>query len=183
MSAFLAKFTDSYGEMKKTSSLVGVSLLLAMSIVLSYVLRLELGPELRIGLAFVATALMGMLYGPVAAGFAAGAGDLIKYVLRPSGPYFFGFTLNAILAGVVYGLFFYKGKAGLTRIVLAKTVVNVALNGLLNTYWLSILYGDAYGVLLWPRIIKNVTMLPIEIGVLFLALGAISRVLVRLKKL
>lgn len=170
MKSFVNLFVDSWEELKNLRSLTGISLLLALSILLSFFFRIEIGPTQKMGVAFVATALMGCLYGPVAAGLAAGAGDIIKYFIKPTGPYFFGFTLNTILAGVVYGIFLYKGKTGLHRLIAAKTIVNFVLNGLLNTFWLSCLYGDAYGVLLWPRIIKNAGMLPFEVALLFVML-------------
>lgn len=170
MKQITSLFVDSWGELKKLRSLTGVSLLLALSILLSFFFRIELGPTQKMGVAFVATALMGCLYGPVAAGLAAGTGDILKYFIKPTGPYFFGFTLNTILAGVAYGVFLYKGKTSLPRLIAAKAFVNIVLNGLLNTFWLSCLYGDAYGVMLWPRLAKNVGMLPFEVALLFLVL-------------
>lgn len=176
-------FKDSWNELKNVRSLTGLSLLLALSVLLSFFFRLELGTALKVGVAFIATALMGALYGPVAAGLAAGVGDILKYLIKPTGPYFFGFTLTAILAGMVYGLFLYKGKTSLPRIIAAKTIINLAINGLLSTYWLTMLYGKSYRVMLWPRLVKNAGMLPIEITLLFFVLPLTMAALRRAKLL
>ena len=36
-----------------------------------------------------------------------GLGDLIQFVIKPTGAYFPGWTISAALAGFIYGLFFY----------------------------------------------------------------------------
>ena len=103
-------FRRSAAQLRDLRSLTGASLLLALSILLTYFFRLDFGGSLSVGLSFNATALMGMLFGPVVTGLANGLGDIIKCVLKPQGPYFFGYTFNAMLAGVIYGVFLY-GKS------------------------------------------------------------------------
>ena len=90
------KFRQSAQELKSVRTLTGVSMLLAMSIVISFVGSVRLTETLKIGLGYLITALLGMLYGPFTAAIAAGAGDIIKYLLKPDGAYFFGFTLTAM---------------------------------------------------------------------------------------
>lgn len=104
---------------------------------------------------------------------------MIKFLLKPDGIFFPGFTLNAILGGVIYGLFFYKNRVSLSRCIAAKVSVNLFLNILLNTYWLSILYGDAYLVLLVSRLWKNIVLLPFEVTLLFVVLRTVSALLPR----
>ena len=58
-----------------------------------------------------------------------------------------------------------------------KYIANVFINILLNTVWLSILYGKAFSVLVVPRITKNLIALPIEVIILFLLLTSIKKVL------
>ena len=113
----------------------------------------------------------------------AAAGDLIKYVLKPTGPYVWGFTFNAALAGLIYGLFLYKGKVSVWRVVAAKGLVNVLVNGVLGTYWKTLLYGKAFMVTVVPSVVKNITMLPIECLILYVSLKAFQEVFRRLKKL
>ena len=124
-----------------------------------------------------------MLYGPVVLALSAGAGDLIKYVLKPTGPYFWGFTFNAALAGLFYGLFLYKGKVSWWRVIGAKATVNILVNGVLGTYWKTVLYGKAFAITVVPSIVKNITMLPVECIILYVSLKAFQEVFRRLKKL
>lgn len=171
---------SSYGELKNPRSLTGLSMLLALSILLAYFFRIDIGPQLSIGLSFIATALMGMLYGPVAAGLANGLGDLIKFVIKPQGgAYFIGFTFNVVLAGAIYGFLLYKRKPTLLRAATAKTLVNLVVNAFLNTMWMSLLYGQGFQAMIIPRIVKNITLLPLEIALLYTVLTASYRALSR----
>lgn len=174
-----ANFAGSIREFSHFSSIAGASMLLAVSIVLSIFVMIPISPTLKMGIAYLATAMLGMIFGPVLGGLTAGLGDLIKFLLKPDGIFFPGFTLNAILGGVIYGLFFYKNRVSLSRCIAAKVSVNLFLNILLNTYWLSILYGDAYLVLLVSRLWKNIVLLPFEVTLLFVVLRTVSALLPR----
>jgi len=57
-------FRRSAAQLRDLRSLTGASLLLALSILLTYFFRLDFGGSLSVGLSFNATALMGMLFGP-----------------------------------------------------------------------------------------------------------------------
>lgn len=129
---------------------------------------------LKIGLNFLITGSMGLLFGPVPAVLGATAVDLIGYVVRPSGPYFFGFTINAMLTGFIYGCFFYRQPYKLLRVFLAKATVSVIINVILSTLWLSVLYGKAFFVLLPVRLVKNLVQLPFETALLFVTLKAVD---------
>ena len=108
-----------------------------------------------------------MFYGPVVAGLMAGTGDVLKYFLFPQNAGFFpGFTLNAILGGVIYGLFFYRQKITVWRVFLAKLTVVLVVNIFLGTLWNSILYGQGYWGILPARVIKNLMQLPVDVGTL-----------------
>lgn len=156
-------------------------MVLAISIVLSYI-SIQVSPSLRIGVAFLATAMLGMLFGPVLGGVVAGLGDVIKFFLKPTGPFFPGFTITALLGGVIYGMFFYKNKVTLSRCVFAKLCVNVLLNIVLNTFWNSILMGKAFWALLVPRVWKNIVLLPVEITLLYVVLRTVSIVMPRINR-
>lgn len=175
------KFRQSAQELKSVRTLTGVSMLLAMSVVISFTASVRLTETLKIGLGYLITALLGMMYGPFTAAIAAGAGDIIQYLLKPDGQFFFGFTLTAMLGGVVYGVFFYKERVTIVRAVAAKTTVTLFLNCLLNTVWISLLYGQPFTASLTLRVIKNVVALPIEIVLLYIVLNAMTKVIQRAK--
>lgn len=181
MNIFVKKCKDSFKELKNLNSLVGISMLLALSVALSF-FSIELGPSIKIGPGFIVTALLGMIYGPIAGGVAAGTGDIIKYIIKPTGAYFPGFTLTAILGGFIYGLFFYKNRCSITKSIISKLIVNLFLNVSLNTFWISIIGGKAFNILITPRILKNLISLPIEIMILYFVLSRVSIILAKTQK-
>ena len=175
------KFRQSAQELKQVRTLTGVAMLLAMSVVISFTASVRVTETIKIGLGYLITALLGMLYGPFTAALAAGAGDLIKYLLKPDGAYFFGFTLTAMLGGVVYGVVFYREKCTIPRAIASKATVSLLLNCLLNTVWVSWLYGMPFLGALGPRVIKNLMALPIEIVLLYIVLNGMNKVIQRAK--
>ena len=106
--------------------------------------------------------------------------DLIGYIIRPTGPYFFGFTLDKALSGLLYGLFFYRRPIRLWRAAAAKGLVSLLVNCILATYWLSILYGKSISVLLPARVIKNAAALPFEAAAIWLLLTGVQRAWARI---
>ena len=171
------KFRQSAQELKQVRTLTGV----AMSVVISFTASVRVTETIKIGLGYLITALLGMLYGPFTAALAAGAGDLIKYLLKPDGAYFFGFTLTAMLGGVVYGVFFYRERCTIPRAIASKATVSLLLNCLLNTVWVSWLYGMPFLGALGPRVIKNLMALPFEIVLLSIVLNGMNKVIQRAK--
>lgn len=176
MNLLFKKFVSSAKELKKIHSLAGMSMLISLSVVLSF-FDLNLNESLRISFDFIAIALLGMLYGPFAGGICAGLSDIVAYLIKPTGPFFPGFTITSILGGIIYGVFFYKSKPDLWKAVAAKTLINLFLNSMLNTVWLSIMLGKAMEILQIPRLIKNLIMLPIEVVLLYVAWIAVAKAL------
>lgn len=117
---------------------------------------------LRIGFGFLPISMIAVMYGPIWAGAAYAVGDVIGAFLFPSGPFFPGFTLTAFLTGLVFGIILYQKDVTWKRALLASSVVVLLLNLVLDTYWLSILYGNAFIGLLPARIIKVAFAIPVE---------------------
>lgn len=155
-------FKRSAKEFKKTETITYCAMLGAMSIGLSY-FSLNIGNYLRIGFSGIVNQLVSLMMGPsVSMGFGA-ALDLIKYYLKPTGPYFPGFTFTAFLACIIYGVIYYKKPINIWRIMSANLIVAIVCNILLNTLWISILYSEkAFFVILPARIIKNLIMVPVD---------------------
>ena len=146
-----------------TSRLVTMAFLIALEIILTRFCSINT-PILRIGFGFLPVAMMGIMYGPIWAAIGYAVGDVLGMIIFPSGMYFPGFTLTAVLTGFVFG-FFLKGKEKITwkNVLPASLVVLLGLNLCLDTFWLSIMMGDAFAVLLPTRILKCVVMLPIHL--------------------
>ncbi|HJC15531.1 MAG TPA: folate family ECF transporter S component [Candidatus Fusicatenibacter intestinigallinarum] len=162
-------FVSSSQELKKVPALAACAMFAALAMILNSVASISIGPYIKIGFSAIPNQLVDYLFGPVTGSLFAGVLDIVKYVLKPDGAFFFGFTFNAMLAAFIYGCFYYKKKLTLWRVLLAKLIVILVVNVFLNTLWLDMLYGKGFLVLLPARAVKNLIMWPID-SVIFFAL-------------
>ena len=151
-------------KMSRTHRLVLMAMLAAVQIVLSRFLSINLW-NLKIGFAFVPIALAGMLLGPMGAGLTGVVADLIGATLFPSGAFFPGFTLTAFATAFGYGFFLHK-KQGMANILGAVLFSEIVGTILLNTLWISILYGTPFIPVMIPRLGQAVGMGIVEVIVI-----------------
>ena len=151
-------------RISKTHRIVLMALLAAIQIVLSRFLSINLW-NLKIGFAFVPIALAGMLLGPMGAGLTGVVADLIGATLFPSGAFFPGFTLTAFATAFGYGFFLHK-KQGMANILGAVLFSEIVGTILLNTLWISILYGTPFIPVMIPRLGQAVGMGIVEVIVI-----------------
>lgn len=108
MTSFFTQFSDSAKEFKNLKSIVVAALLVALHTVMALFLSIQVTGTLRISISFLANIMVGYMFGPVMGLVCGGLGDIVQFVIKPTGTYFFGWTLNAALAGFIYGCFFYR---------------------------------------------------------------------------
>lgn len=175
------QFRLSSQEFRKTQTLALTALFIAMNVASDALgLRIDITPQLRIGFGFLAAAMIGMLVGPVPAMAAGAASDILGYLVHPvGGVYFPGFTITAILGGMVYGVCLYRGQMTIRRAFTAKLLINLFLNVGLNSVWMTIFYGKAFWTLLPLRAGKNLLVLPLEVALLYLVGKAVERIRAR----
>ena len=159
-----------------TKMLVTAALLIAMQIILSRFLSINAW-NLKIGFAFTAVFVAAYLYGPWFSAVVAAVADVVGASLFPSGAFFPGFTLTAVLTGLVFGLFLYK-KQTPGRIIAAVAIDQLILGLLLNSYWISVLYGSPYVPLLATRAVQCLVMMP----VMYFTISALSKMLAGSKR-
>ena len=176
LSSLPSRFADSFRSLRKTQTITTVGLLLAIQMVLSSYGVIEVTDSLKISLAHLSLAPTAILFGPAAAGLQGGLSDLLGYMLKPSGPYFPGFTLTAALLGVIYGIMLYKTERKLWQIIAARVLVCLLLNITLNTVFLTMLYGPSRLATLPLRIVKNLIQLPIDCILLSAVCRAVNRI-------
>lgn len=149
-----------------------LAMLVALQVVLSRFLVIYIFPWLRISLGFLPIAMAGMLLGPFLACLGGGLGDVIGFFLFPSGGYYFpGFTVTAMVTGLIYGLLLHGMHKGLTlkdrngwlRILLSELMVTLVCYIVLNTLWVSILQGKAVFAILPARALKNIAQYPVNV--------------------
>jgi len=154
-------FSDSFHEFRHVSTITISALLAAMSMALG-AHTWVLGDYIKIGFSTIPAQVAYYLFGP---GFGACFGvakDILNYIVKPTGGFFPGFTFNAMLAGVIYGLLLYKKPLSLWRIFLAELLVAVICNMLLGTLWLAMLYDNGFLAIMPARVLKNLVMWPIN---------------------
>lgn len=140
----------------------------ALAVILSRFLSINIW-NMSIGFSFVPLMLCGMLTGVIFGGVCAALTDFLGATLFPFGPYFPGFTATAFLSGVLFGVIGVlanktKGRwvfAALCTVILAFKELVCSL--LLNSLWISILYGSEYTAVLISRIPLSLATLVLEI--------------------
>lgn len=148
----------------RSISLMG--LLMAIQIILTRFLSITT-PFVRIGFAFIPTAVMGMMFNPFIAGIGNLVADFIGIMMFGSGPYLPGFSLTAFMSAAIYSFFFYRKKMSWLTIIMACLTVTIICDLLLNTYWLYIMAPGT--IAQFPiRLGKSAILLPIKIGVIYL---------------
>lgn len=159
--------------MRKTEvkTMVSCAVLIAAAIVLSRFFSINTW-NLKIGFTFVPVFLAAYLFGAKGGALVGGIADFLGATLFPIGAYFPGFTLTCALNGVVYGLLLHKKQSTL-RILIAVCISQLVLSLMLNTLWISILYGSSFTALLLTRVVQCLVMLPVE----FIIIGVLSRVM------
>lgn len=169
MQSILSRFRESSREFRSVRTLTFTSLLLALKFVLdTYNIRIVITENLRITFGFLALAFIGLLFGPVVGMTAGFISDLIGFMLNNGGgSYFPGYTLTAILGGLIWGLMLYKKPIRVWRFIVAKTTINLFLNLGLNTYWGYLMRGNGALADFPLRIFKNIAMIPIEALLLY----------------
>ena len=151
-------------KMNRTHKLVLMAMLVAIQVVLSRFLSINLW-NLKIGFSFVPIALAGMLLGPIGAGLTGMVADIIGATLFPSGAFFPGFTLTAFITAFGYGFFLHK-KQDMPHILAAVLFSEIVGTLLLNTKWIAILYGTAFLPIFITRVWQAVGMGVVEVVVI-----------------
>ena len=143
-----------------TQTLVVTAFMIALSVVLSKLLSINIS-FLRIGFGFLPIAILAILYGPIIAAIGYGIADIIGALILPTGTFFPGFTLSAVLTGLIFGFCLYKKEVTFVRALIASAIVCLGVNLLLNTFWLTFILGKGFTVLLASRAIKELVAIPI----------------------
>ena len=154
-------FQDSYNELKHVRTVTTIAMFASIGIILGS-LTVQIGDFIKIGFSSIANQFVYYLFGPATGCFYGGALDILKYLIKPTGAFFPGWTVGAMTAGVLYGCFFYKRKLTIVRVLAAELCVSVVCNMILGTLWLDIMYGKGFFVLLPMRVFKNLVMWPVN---------------------
>jgi len=159
------------------------AMLIALEIVLNRFLSINT-MGWKIGFAFIPPMLAAMLYGPGTSALVWALADLLGALLFPIGPYHPGFTICNAIMGFNLGVMLHPdplhlqiGGGNLTfsvglhweKIKLYNILIPVLVNCLavglvINTYWVSTLYGSKtyWGWFLY-RLPEYLVMVPVQV--------------------
>lgn len=195
--AFFGSFKKSAAELKDIRCLVVTAMLIALELALKG-LTIEVTENLKVSVAFITKAAVGMLYGPTVAFFGGLVSDIIGFIIKPTGAFSPLFTLQEGFAAMLYGLFLYKLKLTrrelhdktlqkqstiqIVRVVLAKLSVTVLINLLYTPFALVVTNSMAAGELVYgsvltgypARLLKNAIQFPADCILLIAFLPIVS---------
>lgn len=178
-------FASSVKELKSTRNLVICAMMAALSIILMSTTSFYITPHIKIGFSGLPNRLVDFMFGPVVGAIFGGVMDVLKFLIKPDGGFFFGYIITAIVSGFIYGLFYYRlqikkplrtdltgtklilawAKANALSILLifiANVLIKVLCNIGLNTLWSSMTTGKAFLAILPTRIVKNLIQIPVD---------------------
>ena len=150
-----------------------LSFLIALQLVFSKTLAIRL-PHIDITFGFFALALSGLILGPFYAACGAACADVIGFILFPRGVFFIGYTLTALLGGLVYGIFLYCKPKKLWRVIVATCIIKLGLHLGLNTFWAYLVGGRAFWAHLVTRTPAEFMQIPIQVAFIWFLAYRIS---------
>ena len=159
------RFVSSAKELKSVKTLATCALMLAVGTMLGY-FSIKLDNDKTVGISVIAPQLVSALYGPVVGGIVGAAGDILDCILNPKGPFFPGYTLNAVLGQMIYGMVLYKKNLSLLRILMSKILVAVLVNLPLGSLWSWMFISKGYFAILVGKIAQQGIQV-VVLGVLF----------------
>ena len=175
-----AYWADARAQLKNVRMLTLAGIITAASIVLESFPIYLLGTSLKIYFSFLVISLGCYVYGPAVGILVGFANDTLGFLISSFGePYFPGYLITAMLSGLLYGTLLYRQRITVLRLVVVRLVINYGSNVLLGSVWKAMLYGKGYYYYFTTGLVKNTTMLPIEVLLMVLmfqlALPALAR--------
>jgi len=155
-----------------------MGLLIALSIILTRIasIRIAIGgvEGIRIGLGKLPIILGGIIFGPLAGGLMGAFSDLLGYFISPIGVYMPHFTLTFALTGIIPAtilVLMRKDEPNVLELTIAITTGQVITSIILIPYFLHILFGLPWEVLMLPRVVAE----PIHIFIYTYVINIILR--------
>lgn len=146
-----------------TKRIALLAILTAMGVVLGRFVPLVNILTSKYDFSFVAVMLAAYFTGPIGGAAVGGLVDLIGALIVPSGAYFPGFTVTAVITGAVLGLLFYK-KCTFPRILIGVLSTQLVCSLLVNTWFIATFFSPkGFTVLLATRAVQAAVMSALQI--------------------
>ena len=154
-----------------------LALLTAMQIVLARYFAIPVSESIRFSFSFIPVVIAARRFGVVGGMLVYGLGDFLGAIIFPTGgAYFPGFTLTAVISGLIYGLYLGKKSSSL-RIILSVLTSQILCTLVMNSYWVSTLYGSDFWAVLVSRVPQSLVMSVLQIIFMVTCLEKICKVI------
>lgn len=147
-----------------------LSFLTALSIILTRILSIRIpiaGVEgVRIGFGALPIVFAGVALGPLAGGIVGALSDFLGYFINPIGAYMPHFTLTSFLTGFIPGVMvFYilRKYRSLPVLFISISVGQLITSLLLVPYFVNMLFGVPFTVLMPPRAVSQLINIPLYV--------------------
>ena len=177
MSNFASYICNPFKALRNARQLSLCAMLIALAIVTS-LLSGYITIGLKVSFSFLFIAVIGMKYGPIIAGMSAAVVDVVQHLVKPVGAYIPQLTVTAAIGGIIYGIFLYKNKNIIWRLIISHLTVVILISVLLNSYVLMPLVGKAYIPFMTTRAVKCLIEFPADI----LLMIAVFRITAKIEK-
>ncbi|MCI5839868.1 MAG: folate family ECF transporter S component [Peptoniphilaceae bacterium] len=138
-------------------NLVYAAFLAAISVVLTRFFSIMLSESLRIGIGEIPLMISGILFGPAIGALTGLVADFVGVMINPQGAFFLGFTLSSIFSGLIPGIIFKYLNLKSNILILISTIIECFfVHMILNSLWLSMMYGTSFIVLSASRTLKEI---------------------------
>jgi ECF transporter S component (folate family) len=118
----LSYWKKAFHQIKNIRVLALCSIFVAMQVMSSSVF-VQVSENLRIYFSFNFTALFSCIGGPVMALISGFCADIISFMLFPSGAFFFGYTLSAMLGAFLFALFLWDTRITILKLIFSRVVI------------------------------------------------------------
>ena len=156
-------------KQKYLRNLILTAILSAVSVVLGRFFSYNV-QDFSIGFAFLPVMVCGMFCGVLWGGVCGALADFLGAILFPFGAYFPGFTAVAFLMGGLYGVIGladrkFERKIIVTAVMVAAIFITEFVGSLLlNSLWLTVMYGMPYSAELLLRLPEAVAFFIVKIA-------------------
>ena len=96
-------FVQSAMEFKNIYTIAFCGIFAALAVALKFVASIDIGEFIRIGISDIPGIFVSALFGPFVGGIFWAVLNIVKYLAVPTGPFFPGFTISAMLNGIIFG--------------------------------------------------------------------------------
>ena len=140
------------------------AILVALNIVLTRLLSINVF-TVRIGFNFIPIALGSMIFGPSIGALLAVIADVLGMLMSGGMPWL-GFTVNAALYGISYGLFLQKDRFSTKKLIICVILQAIIIDATLGALWYNHYVGTPFWAALGARAVDAAAMIPVKILVI-----------------